>query len=54
MRVKVVDFGLVKNVFDGKYFVVIRLVGIFGYFVFEYVGNYFFNFFDFFFILKLL
>lgn len=37
--VKVLDFGLVKLVLEGNYFVEMRLVGMFGYLVFEYVGN---------------
>lgn len=37
--VKVLDFGFVKLVFENNFFVEMRLVGIFGYLVLEYVGE---------------
>jgi serine/threonine protein kinase len=39
MRAKVADFGLVKNLPDGKYSVDTQLAGTFGYFAPEYAGN---------------
>jgi Leucine-rich repeat (LRR) protein len=39
MRAKVADFGLVKNVPDGKYSVETQLAGTYGYFAPEYAGN---------------
>ncbi|GMY04808.1 putative receptor protein kinase TMK1 [Fagus crenata] len=39
MRAKVADFGLVKNVPDGKYSIETQLAGTFGYFAPEYAGN---------------
>ncbi|GMY04803.1 putative receptor protein kinase TMK1 [Fagus crenata] len=39
MRAKVADFGLVKNVTDGKHSVETQLAGTFGYFAPEYAGN---------------
>uniref|UniRef100_A0A2N9HPR8 Protein kinase domain-containing protein n=1 Tax=Fagus sylvatica TaxID=28930 RepID=A0A2N9HPR8_FAGSY len=39
MRAKVADFGLVKNVTDGKYSVETQLAGTFGYFAPEYAAT---------------
>ena len=39
MRAKVADFGLVKNLTDGKHSVETQLAGTFGYFAPEYAGN---------------
>ncbi len=39
MRAKVADFGLVKNLPDGKSSVETQLAGTYGYFAPEYAGN---------------